>query len=202
MIKDLFNKLFGNKSDSKDSTNNNQQKVVGTQVETPTVPVYEGTPGIRYLITKESPKQILSEDFPGQEWPISGGWGYTPEDAVVIELDDDWEGVEFEYKFLKYRTYEEAVIFRPKEQRLAGFQFESKMQSLHNGQNGRHYDEIIMSVTAYLSSDYEYLKNDWESHNAYEGDEVGKANHLQLAETKKIRYEIVGHFDITQFFGK
>ena len=81
--------------------------------------VYEGTPDIEKLITKESPKQILSEDFPKHDWPISGGWGYTQENAVVVEADNEFDGVGLEYKFLEYRSYEEAIIFRPKGSRLA-----------------------------------------------------------------------------------
>ena len=195
----IFNKLFGSEkiSDTK------------TQSQEPSKPScpsinhdYEGTPGIKKLITKESPKQILSEDFPKHRWPISGGWGYTQDDAVVIELDSSWEGVSFEYKYLEYRTYEEAIIFRPKGQQLAGFRFEKDMQSLVGGSDGKSYDRVTIKVTAYTEEDFAYLKYDWESHNAYEDDEEGKQKHLELADSKKIQYEVCGWFDITKFYGK
>ena len=82
------------------------------------------------LHTRETPVQILSEDYPKHEWPISGGWGYTQEDAVVIETEDGSKGVPLEYKFLEYRTYEEMIIFQPKNARYAGFRFERGMQFL------------------------------------------------------------------------
>ena len=164
--------------------------------------VYEGTPDIEKLITKESPKQILSEDFPKHDWPISGGWGYTQENAVVVEADNEFDGVGLEYKFLEYRSYEEAIIFRPKGSRLAGFRFERVMQSLIHGDDGRSYDRVIMKVIAFNEADFDYLKNDWESHNAYDGDEDGKQKHLELADSKKIQYEVCGWFDITKFYEK
>lgn len=153
-------------------------------------------------MTKETPKQILTADYPECKWPISGGWGYSMDDAVVVELGDELSGVDIEYVFLRARTFEEAVKFRPQGQQLGGFQFETKMQSLLNGDNGKSYDLIVMSVTALLQSDFEYLRNEWKSHNAYKDDEVGKAMFLQLFESKKIRYEVGCFFDITRFFGE
>ena len=163
---------------------------------------YKGTPGVTKLVTKETPLQILSEDYPLHQWPISGGWGYTKDDAVVIELDNSNDGVAFEYKFMQYRSFEEGIVFMPKGQRLAGFNFETKMQCLLSGKDGRHYDRIVMEVTVFREEDFDFLKNDWESHNGYEDDLEGKMEHLLLAESKRIRYEIEGYFDITRFFGK
>ena len=42
--------------------------------------------------------------LPLGDLPISGGWGYSREDAVVIETDDPMEGVSLEYKFIEQRT--------------------------------------------------------------------------------------------------
>lgn len=58
-----------------------------------------------------------------------------------------------------------------------------------------------MKVTAYKESDYEFLKNDWESHNAYEGDEDGMHKHIELRDSMQIEYDIKGWFDISNFFG-
>lgn len=201
MIKNIINKLFGSEK-KQDTTVSQGNTSVQSSVKSHTNLVYEGTPGIKKLLTRETPKQILSEDFPKHQWPISGGWGYSQEDAVVIELENSWDGVSFEYKYLEYRTYEEAIIFRPKGQQLAGFRFEKDMQSLMNGSNGKSYDRVTVKVSAYTEEDFAYLKNDWESHNGYKDDEAGKAIHLQIAESKSIKYEVTGWFDISKFYGK
>ena len=163
---------------------------------------YEGTPGVKRLVTNVAPVQIFSEDYPKHQWPISGGWGYSIEDAMVIEVDDSDDGVALEYKILEYRSYEEGIIFRPKGQRLAGFRFKSKIQFLVEGEDGRHYDHVVMEVTAFREEDFEFLKSDWESHNCYEDDPEGELKHFEMAETKKVRYEVEGYFDITRFYGK
>ena len=194
MFKKLIDKIKGNTSIQAPQT-----QVVNKMQ--PELAYYQGT-NVRKLVTKESPRQILSEDFPKHEWPISGGWGYTQQNAVVIDFDNEYDGVRLEYKFLEYRSYEEAIIFRPKGQQLAGFRFDRELQSLVNGQDGKSYDHITMKVTAFSEEDFSYLKNDWESHNAYMDDEEGKMKHLRLADSKKIQYEVSGWFDITKFYGK
>lgn len=163
---------------------------------------YKGTPGIRKIVTRESPKQILSEDFPKHDWPVSGGWGYTQDNAAVINVDHSAEGVALEYKFLEYRTYEEAIIFRPKGSQLAGIRFDNKKQSIIFGSGGRQYDLVTMTVSAYTEDDYCFLKQDFDNHDGYKNDDEGFLKHLKQAESKRIRYEIEGWFDITNFFGK
>jgi hypothetical protein len=39
------------------------------------------------LITRESPRQIIFEDFK-IDLPISGGWGYSIETACIIDKND------------------------------------------------------------------------------------------------------------------
>ena len=119
---------------------------------------------------------------------------------MVIETDDKQEGVRLEYEFLEYRTYEEAIIFRPKGQQLAGFRFEPGMQYLIMGDDGKHYDNVSIEVTAFTEEDYCRLKDDWTAHHAYEDDEDGRQRHLQLAEDKKITYEVTGWFDISRIY--
>lgn len=162
--------------------------------------VYPGTPGVMKLVTKDSPVNILSEDFPKHNWPISGGWGYTMEDAVVIELSNPLDGVNFEYKFLQYRTFEEGIVFRPKPDRLAGFQFSNVNQALIHGRDGRLYDRLSMDVAAYKNDDFESLKSDWESHRRYKFNPIGKARHKRLANSLKINYTVTAWFDITRFY--
>jgi len=153
------------------------------------------------LHTAETPKQILSEDFPKHNWPISGGWGYTTTDAVVIELDNTEEGVALEYKFLEYRTYEELIIFQPKEERMAGIKLKTELQAVSN-LNGHTYDHVVMTVSCYKDSDFEFLKADFESHNWYVDDPDGLQKHNELAESKKLHYKVEAWFNIDQFWGK
>ena len=60
----------------------------------------------------ETPREILAADFKslGGELPIHGGWGYSREDAVVVDKDDPvvskgipFDGVGIEYIFVEKR---------------------------------------------------------------------------------------------------
>ena len=117
--------------------------------------LYPDTPGIMNLLTKETPRQILETHFPKHEWPISGGWGYTKEDAVVLEVDNEGIGVDLECQFLQYRTYEETIVFRPRGRKLAGLRFETLRQYLVAGENGKHYDCVTQRVHAFMERDFE-----------------------------------------------
>lgn len=65
---------------------------------------------------------MLGEHFKSiSELPIWGGWGYTREDAVIIDRDDPivspdrpFDGVGIEHVFVEKRIYEELIIFQPK----------------------------------------------------------------------------------------
>jgi len=63
------------------------------------------------LRTRESPRQIIFEDFK-IDLPISGGWGYDIENACVIDKNDStvikgipFDGVGVEYVFVEKRIY-------------------------------------------------------------------------------------------------
>lgn len=171
-------------------------------MEKETEMIYPDTPGIKKLVTSESPKEVLSVNFPRHQWPISGGWGYTEEDAVVIELDKTDQGVGFEYEFVQFRTYLESIVLQPEGQKLAKIQFKLDRQYLVCGKNGKFYDKVVSDVTAFLESDFEMLRLDWMNHNSYSDDPEGFQKHLELAKSKEIKFKVTTWFDITRFFGK
>lgn len=191
----IFKKLFGREDKEKENLYNSPKSIANNSLE------YPGSSGIKKLRTRESARQILSEDFPKHEWPISGGWGYTQDDAVILEVNNGGDGVGLEYKFLEYRSYEEGIIFRPKGSQLAGFRFKMKNQALCE-KDGKHYDMITMIVSAYTEDDFQFLKDDYEKHGRYQNDIEGFQRHQELAQSKIISYEITGWFDTTRFFGK
>ena len=131
----------------------------------------KGTLDIEQLDVQETPLEIL-EVLTKRQWPVSGGWGYSCEDAVVIELDDERDGVHLEYQFLEARCYLEAMKCASKGVKLEVVQIERKMQKLVFGEGGKSFDKLTMEVTATLDGE------------------------------KEVKYEVVGWFDISRFFGK
>lgn len=152
------------------------------------------------LRTKEPASQILSEDFPSHEWPMHGGWGYTKEDAVVIDLESSGAGVAFEYRFIEYRTYEEMIIFRAKGHGYADIRVQTDRQTLYE-EDGRAYDRLLFTVTGYPEAEFAWLKVEFKKLVELGNRRALRANIREL-ESLKVTYKTECWFDITAFFGK
>ena len=81
------------------------------------------------LATKESPRQIIFEDF-RIDLPITGGWGYDFDSACIIDKSDPavlngipFDGISIEYIFVEKRIYEEMIIFREPHDKYGGIRW-------------------------------------------------------------------------------
>lgn len=158
------------------------------------------------LLTRESPRQIIFEDFK-IDLPISGGWGYDFESACVIDKNDStvsqvipFNGVSIEYVFVEKRIYEEMIIFREAHEKYSGIRWELEKQELLF-QNDKPYDKLIFNVVGFtdevwdeLTSRFEELKNN------------GKLDLLPeldaYRESKAYRFTREYYFDISSFYGQ
>lgn len=155
------------------------------------------------------PRQILREHFPNtaNELLIKGGWGYEIENAtVVLEFDPEinpdhrFSGVSIENVFIQKRIWEELTFARPEGERYCGIRESKVRQSLHVDLAGRHYDYILVDVTAFREQDWEELKADWEAHDGYKDDPEGRIRHEALRDSKQIRFQEDFWFNIDNFF--
>lgn len=158
------------------------------------------------LVTKESPRQILLEDYK-LDLPIKGGWGYSLDDACIIDSDDPsinsnipFDGVSLEYVFVEKRLYEEMIIFRRPEERLGGIRWNLDVQCLIP-HAGRQFDHLAFDVTAYPEAIWDELTSRFEviqkNFSQEEFDELEKYRISNMQSFKREYY-----FDITSFFGK
>lgn len=159
------------------------------------------------ISSKESPREILAGDYKSlRELPIHGGWGYTIEDAVIIDKDDPivprgvpFNGIGIEYVFVEYRTYEELIVFRPKNDRYCGIKRNLLGQKLITEKDGRSYDVLSFEITALPEKDWEELKAEWDSMFSLPGFDVDA--HNKKRDERMICYVTECWFDITSFFG-
>lgn len=152
------------------------------------------------LTTDQSPQQVLSDNYFFQEWPICGGWGYSPDDACVIELDDESEGVHLEYEFLKHRTYEELIDSQPEGEKYEEVEIRPSMQRLVEI-DGKPYDHLIATVSCLREQDWEALFLAKIRLGVFNDDPAGQEAYQKLYEEKLITFETEGWFDISHFFG-
>jgi hypothetical protein len=157
------------------------------------------------LMTRESPRQIILEDFK-IDLPIAGGWGYDLSTACVIDKNDPtlisnmpFDGVGIEYIFVEKRIYEEMIIFRQAHEKFSGIRWELESQELLS-QDGRHYDKLIFNVLGFsdavwneLTSHFEAIKKSGELEKMVELD--------AYRESKAYRFKREFYFDITTFYG-
>lgn len=161
------------------------------------------------ITSVESPRALIALHFPSMsaELPISGGWGYTKEDAVVIDRDDPtvlgpefFDGVAIEYIFVEKRIYEEMIIFRPDRIRFSGIEWKLNFRSMVVDDN-RRFDILVFDVTAFQDADWQALKRDWEENPGILDQPEAMAAHFEKREEKKVHYKAEFWFDITSFFG-
>lgn len=158
------------------------------------------------LVTKESPRQIILEDFK-IDLPIMGGWGYDFESACVINKDDPsvlktipFNGVSIEYVFVEKRIYEEMIIFRRDDEKYSGIRWDLLNQMMLFVGN-KPYDKLTYSVVGFtdevwdeLTSRFEYLEKNGKL------DQLPELNAYR--ESKAYRFTREFYFDISSFYGQ
>jgi hypothetical protein len=163
------------------------------------------TPSIR---SEETPREIIAADFKSlrDELPISGGWGYNKEDAVVIDKNDPvvtkeipFDGVGIEYVFVEKRIYEELIIFRPEGGTFSGIEWNLIEQRLLSD-GDRKFDILSFDVTAIPDADWELLKSEWEQNDGFQSSQSGKDAHIVKRNSKTVHYTTEYWFDITSFY--
>lgn len=90
----------------------------------------------------ETLRDILKDTFE-VELPIAGGYGNSPEDAIVIESVNSKEGIAMEYKIVNY-----LMLLLDKSGNL-------ERQELVQEED-KHYDKIIMSLEDDPETFYEF----------------------------------------------
>lgn len=165
---------------------------------------------VRQLATRESPRQILREDFSSfPDLPIQGGWGYDEETAVIIDKNDPsvpkgvpFNGVSIEYAFADRRLWEELIIFRAKGSKLAGIRKTLVEQRLTSGSRGDTYDVLKFQVTALPEEDWEALKAAWEGPEGFQSPNFNHEAHMQRHEAATVTFVAEYWFEISSFYGQ
>lgn len=159
---------------------------------------------------EESPRDILAADFKSlhRGLPIRGGWGYSQADACVIDKNDPlvdpslpFDGVGVEYVFVEKRIYEEMIIFRPDGEKFSGIKWNLLEQNLVSDAD-RKFDRLLFEITAFLDSDWEELKTEFEGPRGYGHPDFDLESHERKRQEKMMRFTREFWFDITSFYGQ
>ncbi|QWE11172.1 hypothetical protein [Polynucleobacter sp. es-EL-1] len=157
------------------------------------------------LLTRESPRQIIYEDF-NIDLPIAGGWGYDLDTACVINKYDSmvnpnmpFDGVGIEYLFVEKRIYEEMIIFRQSDEKYSGIRWDLEKQELIS-RDDRRYDKLVFSVLGFSDAAWSEITDRFEA--IQKSGELEKMVELDRhRESKAYRFKREFYFEITSFYG-
>lgn len=163
------------------------------------------------ISTLESPRKVIAKDFVVSldgELPISGGWGYTKEDACIINKNDPvvdpvlpFDGIGIEYVFVEKRIYEEMIILRASGDKFSGISWNLKKQELLE-ENDRHFDKLVYEITAFGDYDWQELKAEFEGPKGKGHPDFDEEEHEKKRQERMFRLTREFWFDITSFFGQ
>ncbi len=151
-----------------------------------------------------APRQVILEDFE-IDLPIDGGWGFSQEDACIIDANDPtvskvipFNGASIEHVFVEKRIYEQLIVSRPHGDRFSGISWNLLSQSLFRD-GDRCYDVLEFEVEALPDQAWETLKAEWEGPEGYGHPDFDVDAHNARREEKTVRFESTFWFDITSF---
>lgn len=156
------------------------------------------------------PQVLLARKYKSRPpLPISGGWGYSKEDAVVIDRShpaaasfQPFNGAEVEHMFIQLRLWEELIGTRPEGRQHSGCKFKLIQQRLVGGENGKKYDVMLCDITALPDDVFEDLKAEWEGPNGFQSPDFDHEDHIRRRDAATVHYVGEYWFEISSFFGR
>jgi hypothetical protein len=156
----------------------------------------------------ESTRDLLMQAYrlPDDALPISGGWGYTLQDACVIDRthpcrdpEAPFNGIGVERLFVEKRMYLELIVMRPPGGKYSGIRWNLDSQELQVHE-GRRFDRIVFDVECMRDEDWDRLKAEWEAPSGYGHMDFDEARHLAERSARTLRFKREFWFDVTSFF--
>lgn len=156
----------------------------------------------------ESLREVIATDFKslGEELPIKGGWGYSIDDAIIIDKNDPvvdpvllFDGVGLEYIIVEKRLYEELIIFKKEGEKYRNIKWNLlRKNTIHR--DGKVYDHLIFNVTCVLDKgDLDFVERCLN--NGKFPDQMDSRELEELFGEEYFEGETEYYFDITSFYG-
>lgn len=162
---------------------------------------------VKQIDTQISLREVCaSYTLPRAEMPIKGGWGYTKEDAIIIDKNDPvvpkefpFDGIGLEYEIVERRIDLEFTLLQDEKDRFKDVHWELKKQELIQDQD-RIFDKFTVKITALPFEDWRSRRIEWKEngHNPDFDKEWFQAKTLELTQYCYRDF----WFDITSFYGQ
>jgi hypothetical protein len=157
--------------------------------------------------TKEPPRFVIKELYK-IDLPIKGGWGYSINDACIIDKTDKsviqgppFDGVSVEYVFIEKRNYAELInthyskeVYRKTDKYYAHIECKLIKQRCFS-EDGKRYDHLEFEIECVPKEIFDKL-----SELAKDPDKLDEV--WKIHEKEKLIFEREYFFDITSFYGR
>lgn len=109
-------------------------------------------PEFKNITSTEPISEIIKSTF-DMDIDIVGGWGYTPQEALILSKPIVTPIDQLQHTIASMRTHIEMSMTRPPEQRYGGINLqETERETI--SKNDCKYEKVSYKVTAMLESDY------------------------------------------------
>lgn len=158
---------------------------------------------------REKLNKFYPDGLNGVDPAISGGWGYSMEDAVVIDPEITHPGtkgssffaISLEPALALHRGYMETIIcVKSRFAKLGGITIEKGNQRLLGDDKGKTFDCVHFTISGYTQYIRDALVEEFEENDRYLPKEIRVAHEIIFNACRK-SYEFDMYFDITKSFG-
>lgn len=146
------------------------------------------------LIHEENLKVIINSAF-DMDLPVSGGWGYTREEATIIHHLDNIPLTQFEHTFASMRAYGEMNMSLPEDQRYGSINVNERQREQIDLE-GKTYDKVTYEVSAMKEDVYAALIDEYKE--GYGKMEFDMDDHFRKRKESTLKREVIHWFDISE----
>jgi hypothetical protein len=146
------------------------------------------------LLHESHLKEIIKSAF-DMDLPISGGWGYTQEEATIIHELNTMPLIQFEHTFASMRAYGEMNMSLPEDQRYGSINLNERDRETVTIDN-KTYEKVTYEISAMKESVYAALIDEYKKGYGKEGFDMEE--HFQRRTESTLKREVIHWFDITQ----
>ncbi|UFH59322.1 hypothetical protein [Sulfurovum mangrovi] len=146
------------------------------------------------LLHESNLKEIIKSAF-DMDLPISGGWGYTQEEATIIHELNTMPLIQFEHTFASIRAYGEMNMSLPEDQRYGSINLNERDRETVTIDN-KKYEKVTYEISAMKENVYAALIDEYKEGYGKEGFDM--EDHFQRRKESTLKREVIHWFDITR----
>jgi len=146
------------------------------------------------LTHNDNLKEIIKSAF-DMDLPISGGWGYSQDEATIIHNLNQIPHRQFQHTFASMRAYGEMNMSLPKEERYGSINVNEHSRETLKTEN-KTYEKIHYTIDAMKEEAYAAFIDEYKE--GYGKESFDMEDHFKRRKEATHKREVIHWFDITQ----